>query len=102
MAGQLAPGQALPHQPAQFERALACQSHQPALVFDRTAQVLAERGKPLLAAELIERRRQRHRCDVMHPFEQVEVRNGVSVGPCLAWVKHEVLKRALQGRGQQL
>ena len=38
----------------------------------------------------------------MHPFEQVEVRDGVSVGPCLAWVEHEVLKRALQGRGQQL
>ena len=102
VAGQLAPGQALPHQPAQLKRALARQSHQPALVFDCAAQVLAERGKPLFAAQLIERSCQRYRCDVMHPAERIEVRDRVTVQPCLAGLQQKVLEGVLQGRGEQL
>ena len=102
MAGQLAPAQALTHQPAHLERALPVESHQPALVFDCLAQVLAEGGQPLLSAELIQRCGQCNRCDVVHPLERIEVRDGITIGPRLAGVQQVVLKRVLKGRGERL
>ena len=99
MAGQFFAACALPHHPPHLQRALALQPHQPALVFHCFAKVLAERGQPLLAAQLIKRCRQGNSCDVMHPFERVEVRNGITVRPCLVWCQQVILKRAFQGRG---
>ena len=98
LAGDLAAAHAMPHQPAQLQGALALQPGEPGLVLHRLAQVLAERGHPLLAAELIQRCHQGNCSNVMHALEGVEVGHGRGVSPGLVRGQQEVLKRPLQRR----